>query len=176
MTREKSCFITLLLASNLGRVTWTPGPSGQAQTPKRGFLPNLSPPGVLEQGGPVIHFRIGRTRQIKTFGSRILIVCPRPKETGLAGGSNLNFGFSTFIIKVTPPKIRPCCFWFCATFWSNAPKGPMGTPPFLGGVKIKSQNWGILRTFCFIQFLIWYNPEGLQAHQNHQKGVCFQVC
>ena len=32
-------------------VTWTPGPSGSGPDPKRVFLPNLSPPGVLVQGG-----------------------------------------------------------------------------------------------------------------------------
>ena len=30
-----------------GRVTRTPGPSGSGQDPKKGFLSNLSPPGVL---------------------------------------------------------------------------------------------------------------------------------
>ena len=69
-----------------------PGP------PKRGFLPNLSPPRVLGQGGRVAPFR---------NRDGIFILGPLPEKTGPEGGAGLgadrNFGVSIFFYKRDPP-------------------------------------------------------------------------
>ena len=86
------------------QVTQTPGALGVRPGPrKRGFLPKLSPPGVL---GRVTPFR-NWDDEAKNVGSAILIFCPQPEKTGPEGGAgqggNQNFGFQTFFIKGIPP-------------------------------------------------------------------------
>ena len=73
---------------------------------KRGFLPNLSPPGVLGIGVVSHLFGIGTTRRTKCWERNF---GPRPEKTGPEGGAgqggNQNFGISIFFIKRTPAKI-----------------------------------------------------------------------
>ena len=69
-----------------GQVILTPEPPGSGRDPEKGgFMPNLSPPGVLGQGGRVAPLRNRDDLGEQSIGSGILIFCPWPKKTGLAG-------------------------------------------------------------------------------------------
>ena len=97
-----------------GALRARPGPQ------KRGFLPNLSAPGVLGQGGSCNTFLESGQRGKENVMSGILIFGPRPEKTGLeaeAGqGADQSFGIAIFLIKRTPAKSGTGRFLFYATF------------------------------------------------------------
>ena len=80
------------------------------------FLSNLSPPGVLGQGGHVTPFWNWDNEAKKMLGAEFWFSAhdlrKRCWKVGLAEGGNQNFGISIFLIKGTAAKIRhrpPLC-------------------------------------------------------------------
>ena len=140
---------------------------------KSGFLPNLSPPGVLGQGGRVAPFRNRDNEANKLLGAESWNLAhglrKRGRKAGLAGGDQ-NFGNSTFFIKGTPLKLGVGGFLLMHIFDPTHPEGPMGPPGSQGVENQKSKlgyfiegppppyqiNW----TFCFIQLFDSRQPRG----------------
>ena len=130
-----------------GWVTRTPGPRGQARTPKKFVLPNLSPPRVWGQGGSVTPFQNRDNEVNKTLRAEFWVLAHGPRKrgqiAGLARGQPKFWNFNIFH-KRRPPKIRHWSLLVLCTFLVRCtPKAP-GVPRGLGRVKIQSQNWDFL--------------------------------
>ena len=114
-----------------------PGPQ------KVGFMPNISPPTVLGQGGRVIPLWNWED-EAKNVGRGILIFCPRPKkmrpECGAGLGGNQNYGISAFVTKATLSKTIRLSLFLCSfLIWRTpkAPKVPPGPGVWKSKVKIR---------------------------------------
>ena len=118
-----------------GLAVWTRGP------PKRGFLPSLSPPGVLGQGGCVISFRKQDNKENKMLGGDFWFLVHGPRKrgrkAGLAGWATKILEFQLFYKSDPPWNQAPVAFAFMQLFDLMHPEGRRGTPLSRQGWKSK---------------------------------------
>ena len=103
-----------------GWVTRTLGPPVRPGPRKKGFLPNLSPPWVLEQGAHVIPFRKWKENANKMLGAEFWFLAHGLRKGGPEGGAGRGatkfLEFQLVLYKGPPLKSCIGCFWFYITF------------------------------------------------------------